>query len=86
MNPAVAIALVGFSLGLIAGCTVRWGVGPAASRADERLAQPDIDDDLMAVAAAAGVYGVEEPIPYMPVEFPIAEAAESWLRTHEAQS
>lgn len=73
--------LVVGSLLVIAGCVVRWGVGPASERADERLA--DCGDDVMAVADAVQepvVYGVEEPIPYVPADFPASDADRAWLR------
>lgn len=85
MNPGVAIGLVGFSLGVLACCIVGWGLGPGSRQIDAALATLDTDgDDLMAVADA--VQDIDQPVPYTPVEFPLADAAEEWLRGLGAES
>lgn len=79
MNPGAIAALLGFALGLFAGCVIRWGIGKASEAVDEHLADcSDEDDDFMAVADAVQD-DLDEPVPFVPVEFPANETDRVWL-------
>lgn len=73
---ALLVAIIVFLLWLV--------FGPGGEALDRALAQLDDDDedDLMAVADAVqgDVYGVEEPIPYLPAD-PLPDLERAWLRS-----
>lgn len=81
MTPTLRLValLVAIAVGVL------WLVfGPGGEALDRALAQLDDDgeDDLMAVADAVhgDVYGVEEPIPYLPAD-PAPDLDRAWLRS-----
>lgn len=74
-----AIALIAVGSAMAAGALVGLLCVLAAAASDRRMNEQPADD-LMAVADAVQD-DLDEPIPFMPVDFPTSAEDDLWLRT-----